>query len=486
MKRTYSVIALVLIAVMMMGIFAGCQGNTNTTTTGANDANMVTVTWYNGSAELKSEKVEKGTKLTSWTPTVEGKEFTGWFSEASLDKEFDFETVINEDIDIFAAFKSNEYVEDTNVYYLIGSGAGSMAASGWDHAKSEANLSFTKEAVEGKNVYTITIDMYAGDMFQIAFGQSWDGQQGIGIMKGAEYADGTNAYDNTEYTAADKKYATVKDGNGNVIFDGSDEYNKGYEVWNIRLAPGQDGKYTFTLTTYPNNAQYNTLEWKLDEKLSAQEETHKMFFIGTHYDNWSTDFEAEGAEIWGLKASEDKSTWTGFITITEDMYADWTEGDPANLTGVKCAALKLYNTVNGEYVGDSNNGGNNFFLTAGTYCFKYTVDGNTVEYQALDYYVVGTFVDAEGKAVNFAIKEGVTPKLVNGTVTFEATDVTALGDFSWIKDQGKPGVMAIKVVYGCELGIRDWFGDDANGGDNYYVNAGTVTVTFDGTTVTVA
>ncbi len=462
MKRTYSVIALVLVAVMMLGIFAGCQGNTNTTTTGTPAADTVTVTWYNGSEELKSEKVEKGSTLTSWTPTVEGKEFTGWFSEASLTEEFDFTVAINEDTDIFAAFKSNEYVEDTNAYYLIGSGAGSMGQSGWDHAKSEANLLFNKEAVEGKNVYTITIDMYAGDLFQIAFGQSWDGQQGIGIMEGAEYADGTNAYDNTEYTAADKKYATVKNADGNVVFDGSDEYNKGYEVWNIRLAPGQDGKYKFTLTTYPNNAQYNTLEWELVEKLEAQEETHKMHLVGS-FNDWDP---ADDQSDYHMNKSEDGKTWTGFLTV-----------------GADGAELKVVNQINGSWLSPD---GNNIVLTEGVWCIKYSVDGDKVEYQKLDYYVVGTFVDAEGKAVNFAIKEGVTPKLVNGTVTFEATDVTSLGDYSWMKDQGKPGVMAIKVVFGCELGIRDWFSDDANGGDNFYVNAGSVTVTFDGTTVTVA
>ena len=81
------------------------------------------------------------------------------------------------------------------------------------------------------------------------------------------------------------------------------------------------------------------------------------------------------------------------------------------------------------------------------------------------------------------MKAGVTPALtVEGTTatgTLVATDVTSLGDFSWIADQGKPGVFAFKVVYGSELGVANWYGDDANNGDNYYVQAGTWTVTFD-------
>lgn len=479
MKRSLKILALVMAVVMMMGLISGCKAEPAGTT--AAKANTVTVSWYEGSQELKSEKVEKGATVTSWTPTSEGKEFTGWYAEASLTEPFDFTKPIEADTDIFAAFKSNAYVEDTNAYYLIGTGAGDMGQSGWDHAKSEAALKMEKDTtITDKNIYTITIKMYAGDRFQICYGGSWDGQQGIGYIPGAEYVDGVNEYDKVEYTAADKKVAAVKDADGKVVFTGSDEYNKGYEVWNIILAEGMDGVYKFTFTTNPASAQYNELTYELVEKLDPMTETHKMHFIGTH-NEWNQDFSA--TQDWDLTASEDKSTWTGIFTVTEEMYADWTETDPANTLGVKCAAVKLFNSVDGQYYGDD--AGQNIFLTAGTYGFKYTVETNKVEWQKMDYYVVGTFKDAEGKAVNFAIKEGVTPKLENGTVTFEATDVTDLGDYSWMKDQGKPGVMAIKVVFGCELVIKDWYSDDANNGDNFYVNAGSVTVTLADGVVTV-
>ena len=133
-----------------------------------------------------------------------------------------------------------------------------------------------------------------------------------------------------------------------------------------------------------------------------------------------------------------------------------------------------------DYIGIE---GKNVFLTAGTYSIKYTVDGNKFEIAKCEYYLVGTFVDGEGNAVNFAVKNGVTPSLtVEGNVatgTLVATDVTAMGDYTWIADQGKPGVFAIKVVYGSELGVANWYGDEANGGDNWYVAAGTYTVSFD-------
>lgn len=477
MKKFAKILALVLVLAMSLCVMAGCVEEPGTSTpdsTPKGEDNKVTVTWYNGSTELKSEKVEKGTKLTSWTPTVEGKTFTGWFKEASLTQAFDFETVINEDTDIFAAFKSDAYVEDTNEYYLIGTGAGDMKVSGWDHAVSGANLKLVKDtSITNKNVYKITITMYAGDRFQICYG-SWDGQQGIGIFAGAEYADGVNPYDNTEYTAADKKYAEVKDADGNVVFIGGDENNNDSVKWNAILAEGQDGRYEFTLTTYPGDGAYNTVEWKLVEKLDAQEVTHDMYLYGT-MNEWNN-----ADETFKLNASEDGSTFTGFITITTDMYADWTVEQSPNQE--LCAAFKVINHISGSDYG-VDGGMDNIFLTEGTYCVQYVKETNMVTVQKLEYYVVGTFKDADGNAVNFSVKVGATPAMtvVDGvaTVTFETYDVTDMNDYSWMVAQGKPGIMAVKVVYGCELGIQTWYSDDANGGDNFYLEAGTYTISLD-------
>lgn len=478
MKKFAKIFALVLVLAMAMSVMAGCveePAASNPTTTPKGDDNKVTVTWYNGSEELKTEEVEKGTKLTSWTPTVEGKTFTGWYAEASLTQAFDFEAVINEDTDIFAAFKSDAHVEDTNEYYLIGSGAGDMKVSNWDHANSQANLMMTKDtSITNANVYKITINMYAGDRFQICFGGDWNGQQGIGYIPGCEYADGINPNDNTQYTAADKKYAEVKDENGNVVFIGGDEYNKESYVWNVILAEGQDGRYEFTLTTYPANMGYNTIEWKLVEKLAAQEETHNMQIIGSN-NEWGTD--GNGIQ---MNKSEDGSSWLGFITVTPEMYVQYDGME------TPAAAVKVFNMINSGYYSPD---GNNICLTEGTYAIKYTVDGDKVEVQKLEYYVVGTFKDADGNAVNFCVKLGATPAMTveNGvaTATFETYDVTSMSDFNWMVAQGKPGVMAVKVVFGCELGILTWYSDDANGGDNWYLELGTYTITLDIATGTV-
>ncbi len=466
MKKTLRILSLTMVIAMMLSVFTGCAlvdnikdilggiiPNPNPEPTP--DDNTVTVTWYHGAKELKTEKVEKGTILESWTPEIADKEFQGWFAEASLTEEFDFTKAIEEDTDIFAAFKSNAHVEDTNEYYFIGAGAGDMAASNWNH-KTET-LFMEKQEVEGANVYKLTIKMYAGDKFQICYTGGWDGQMGIGYMVGAEYCDGINAYDKTEYTAADKKVAQVLDADGNVVFTGSDEYNKSYDVWNIWLADGQDGVYTFTFTTYPDSMQYNTLEWELVEKIEPMSETHQMYLIGS-FNNWAPD---DLTDEWKLAANDTKTSYTGIFTFAEEVQ------------------LKVYNTVNSDWIGYN---GDNLKLAAGTYAFKYDTETNSFTYEALGYYLVGTFLDGDG-VVNFAVKDGVTPKLtlVDGKYvgTLTVTDVTSNSNFSWIADQGKPGVMAVAVVYGSSLAIDEWYKDAANNDDNFYLAAGTYTVTFD-------
>ena len=57
-------------------------------------------------------------------------------------------------------------------------------------------------------------------------------------------------------------------------------------------------------------------------------------------------------------------------------------------------------------------------------------------------------------------------------------------------DQGKtdangtPAIISIKVVFGSSLGIKDWY--SAEGGDNWYLSAGTYNITLVDGSVTVS
>lgn len=468
MKKLFAAVVCILVLALSLTAFVACDP------TEEPQGETITVTWYHGGQELKTETIAKGSKATNWTPEAPAnKEFTGWYAEASLAQEFDFNKVLNEDTDIFAKFTSTEHVVDENAYYLIGTGAGDMGKAAWDHAKAEANLSMTKTDNATANVYEITLKMYAGDMFQICYGGNWDGQVGIGYVEGAEYCDGVNFYDNTEYTAADKKVAHVLIG-GEEVFIGSDEYNKGFEVWNIKLAEGHDGIYKVTYTTYPTHMGDNKITIELVEAIEPMTETHKMHLVGT-FNSWAADDET--AE-YAMKKSDDGKTWSAFLVVTEEML------EAGNVE------FKVVNQIVGSW--HSNNGSDNIVISeAGTYAVKFTVEGDVVEVEKCEYYLVGTFVDGEGAAVNFSVKEGVTPALeLDGTTatgTLEATDVRALGDFTWLADpqqnkttaDGEPAQFAFKVVLGSELGIAEWYSDTANNGDNFYVVAGNYTVTLD-------
>jgi hypothetical protein len=203
-----------------------------------------------------------------------------------------------------------------------------------------------------------------------------------------------------------------------------------------------------------------------------------MHLIGA-FNNWT---QADAA--WLLKESDDKATWTGYLTVTPEMFVDYGQADK-NTT-----ALKVFNAVDGQYYP----GGDNIFVGEGTWAVQYVVATNEVKVEKLEYYVVGTLLDSEGKAVNYAVKEGATPKLAlqedgSYAVDFAAYDVTSLGDYSWMVDQGKtdpngvPAICSIKVVFGSSLGIKDWY--SAEGGDNWYLSAGTYSIVLNEGAVTV-
>ena len=451
MKKFLSIIALIMALSLSVVCFASCNiFSKPEETTPADDANKVTVSWYQGGKLLHEEKVEKGSKITPWTaPAIEGKDFTGWYAEASLTQEFDFDAAINEDTDIFAKYTSNVFVADDKEYYLIGTGSGDMKKSGWNHANSQEHLVMTKTDNATANVYEIEILMYAGDAFQICYGGTYDGQVGIGYVPGVAYADGTNRYDNNTYTAADKKFANVVDSNGVVIFEGHDEFNKEYWTWNIFLAEGQDGVYKIIYTTYPDHPADNKITYELVEKREPLAETHDMYICGT-VSGWdfSDDFK--------MSADDTKENYSFLLNITEPA-----EIKLRNKIGdVWYGAEKI--TVVGE-CGTWNDGGN-LTLEAGVYKIAYSVesDSATIEAVAKSFWLAGV-VNGGG---HWDCSSGIEFEKVNDT-TYKAyyTFTEADTDASWMNGF----VGACKAVYGYAGWAADiWYGNVENG-DNVTV-----------------
>ena len=435
MKKFLSVIALIMALSLSLACFASC----NFSKPEEEKKDQVTVCWYQGSKLLREEKVDKGSKLTAWTPdAVEGKDFTGWYAEASLTQEFDFDTVINEDTDIFAKYTSNVFVADDKEYYLIGTGSGDMKKSGWNHDNSMAHLVMTKTENASANVYEITILMYAGDAFQICYGGTYDGQVGIGYVPGVEYADGTNRYDSNTYTAADKKFATVKNAAGEVVFEGHDEFNKEYWTWNVFLAEGQDGVYKIIYTTYPDHPADNKITYELVEKKEPLAETHDMYICGT-VSGWdfSDDFK--------MKADDTKENYSFLLNITEP------------------AEIKLRNKIGDAWYGVAEGatapwtlgtGDANLALEAGVYKIEYSVANNTavVTPVAKSFWLAGV-VNGAG---HWDCSSGIEFEMVNET-TYKAyyTFTEADTDASWMTGF----VGACKAVYGYAGWAADiWYG----------------------------
>lgn len=466
MKKTLRIFSFLMVLVLALSVFTACEissfipgGDSSVTdpedsNTPSGDGSEITVYWCQGQKILREDKVAPGTILTSWEPKVSGKEFIGWYANPGCTTKFDFTQPVTKDTEIYASFKTTGAVDEIEPtyadYYLIGTGVGSLSVSGWNHENSAANLGMTDA---GNGTYSITIEFYAGDMFQICNGLSWDGQRGIGCIEGAALVEGSETQ------------AEVKDAEGNVVFTGTQEYSNPITAWNITCAPGQDGKYTFTLDTVTN-----TITWKLVERLEHKEQApveNAIYFIGT-FNNWDP---LGLTDEWKLTPSEDGKTWTGKLTITEDMYADWTLAE----MGYSCVALKLYNAGNSTWIGF--NGDSNLGLVAGVYEFTYYVDTNTFTYNLegespvvpeapeSEIIFVGTMNewDTTNSTGEWALTEGEDGKTWTGTL-----EVTEDMYGEWTLEQLGYSCAALKLY---DKGTSKWI---ANSGESdLYLTAGT-------------
>lgn len=240
MKKKQLTVAIAALSLSLCTL-AGCgnSGNaenvdsTTTETTEASSteaqADVFTVTFYDsdGTTVLSTEEVKGGESATEYTPEKENQVFMGWFATPSLAHAFDFTQPITEDTGIFAGFMEN--VEDTRKFAIVGSGTSPLlASSSWGKTITDEHY-LTKS--EGENVYSITLDLCAGDEFQFAIDSSWSNQRGGGYMKTTEL-DGKN-------------YFSVSGG----LSDNSKKSNIKCEV---------SGNYTITLSTYPGADVYDT------------------------------------------------------------------------------------------------------------------------------------------------------------------------------------------------------------------------------------
>ncbi len=207
-----------------------------------------TVTFYDGKNVIKEVKVEDGKTAENFTPEKEGGyQFINWFSTPSYTHLFDFSKPITEDVSVFAGFTL--FTDDTREFYVVGSGTSELLI-GQDWGKN-LNDSHKLTKVEGKNEYTITLDLLEGDEFQFAISSKWENKRGYGYLVTDSLADGTVVF------------SGEGGGLGEVTAKGR----------NIKVA--LSGNYTLTLKTYPNEDTYNTSD------TTYTEDNKEVYNVGT-------------------------------------------------------------------------------------------------------------------------------------------------------------------------------------------------------------
>lgn len=365
-----------MIAAMSLSMLTGCQSKETTTDTpsteqaaenaGDQTADTHKVTFYDadGTTVLETMDVADGECVEEYAPDKEGYTFVGWFATPQMSHKFDFTSAITADTDIFGGFVS--YQEDTRSFAIVGSGTSPvLLESNWGAVIGDAQT-MTKEDNKEANVYTITLDLEAGDEFQFAINTSWNNQRGYGYLESI-------SQDGTDYFA-----------NAGSLGDASTQRS------NIKCAVA--GNYTFTLTTYPGEDTY-------DESASDYSEENKEAYNINPYDTISFTYNGESKTA-GEAKQMDYYIKGAKITNWEDVYSDetkfveengiytltveLTEGDEFMFTSM--VTVGENSSVGTEYIRYTNiaeddteslsfvtgkEGGNLVANAAGTYTFTY-------------------------------------------------------------------------------------------------------------------
>lgn len=232
-------------ATILLAVSLVACGNANTDTMNAEtgvteEVAQITVTFMNGEEQLGTATAMAGemlkeTDYTAYENVADG-EFQGWFETPSFleaSRKNLADTVFDEDTTLYGSFKSAAVEADTRAWYIAGtSSEGILQENNWANSSVEESIREKFRFVETGNVqneFEITIDLYAGDQFQVIHDWAWDGQKGFGCF---------TTVDTTQMESGGGLGGSADTANANVLMDGN---------------------YTITLTTNPNNKTQDTL-----------------------------------------------------------------------------------------------------------------------------------------------------------------------------------------------------------------------------------
>lgn len=246
-KRTLLLIVLAAILSLSCIGFAACTQKTT-----------YTVTYYDMDQKtvLKTEKVAEGEKAQEWTPEEKADaDFLGWYATPDYVFEFDFDAAITQDTPVYSMWSTAE--EDTRTWMIAGNFQGEdLKNNNWGEDGRLNADKYDFEPVEGEfNTFTLTVDLYEGDVFQFGvfrydekpggvYERAWEHQKGFGLLE----EPGDNFTDKGNYLAS--------------------------EVNKHDIGVAIDGTYEFTMKTDVNNDNIGTITW---ERLSDAPELEAIF-----------------------------------------------------------------------------------------------------------------------------------------------------------------------------------------------------------------
>ena len=224
-KSKWARAALTMAAVMMLtlsvGITSACTGQPED----------YTVTFYDGTTVITTREVEEGGKVAEFEPVdvdyeKEGYVFNGWYATSDFTHDWSFDTIIDKDTNVYSMWSSSK--EDTRQWLIAGSSSagGPLAEIGWNGGPIEGENGNILTKTEGKNEFTITINLYAGDQFQFCI-QDEDGVWNTDDSNGGGARGGQYLVEN-DYMSAP----------GTGLGDGQ-----------VNITVSVSGNYTLTLTT---------------------------------------------------------------------------------------------------------------------------------------------------------------------------------------------------------------------------------------------
>lgn len=357
MKKFKKIIAGLLLAAMCLFAICGCSNKpANDETT---EPKEITICFFNGESKLGEIKVEEGKLIDASVYAAfenqENYEFTGWYETPTFleSSKKDLKTAtFTEDTELYGCFQSTDVVKDERLWYIVGtSKVGTLAESNWAAAVDDSvKEKFLMQPTGKTNEFSITIDLYEGDQFQVIHDWAWEEQHGYGYFKDVDttWMENGGGLGGTDITS-----------NANVIMSGN---------------------YTITLTTDPENSLMDavTVVRNGDPVNAGAEEKETEPFACT--DLTSVKIKGSWVDDWSELLDMTRTEGTTEFVITKELKAGtevclmiFEDGADTGLV------LKECNVTDEASLGFLSDNGNNIQVAEdGTYTITANLENMTV------------------------------------------------------------------------------------------------------------